>query len=156
VEAFDRDQTFDPRIDSLVRVEANRLRTRLKAYYERARPGDIRIELLAGSYVPAFVRPEEGFVNESRKAPSGPRLWWLGAAAGIVVLLFAGLWLRVAGSRTLPRSILNARRLTATRITAYQALGPVSSDTLLFRPQRKKNFRRYSLDGGEPLRPLRS
>src|SRR4029453_4394786 len=34
VEVFDRDPSFDPRIDSIVRVEAGRLRSRLKTYYE--------------------------------------------------------------------------------------------------------------------------
>jgi adenylate cyclase len=33
VEVFDRADDFDPRVDSLVRVEAGRLRARLDAYY---------------------------------------------------------------------------------------------------------------------------
>ena len=34
VEVFDRSPSFDPRIDPIVRVEARRLRAKLKAYYE--------------------------------------------------------------------------------------------------------------------------
>src|SRR5690349_21388697 len=34
VEVFDRPQTYDPRVDPIVRVEARRLRAKLKSYYE--------------------------------------------------------------------------------------------------------------------------
>src|SRR5207302_2321135 len=34
VEVFDRSSSFDPRIDPIVRVEARRLRSKLKTYYE--------------------------------------------------------------------------------------------------------------------------
>ncbi|HKA01766.1 MAG TPA: hypothetical protein VKE70_34880, partial [Candidatus Solibacter sp.] len=30
---YQRDETYDPRVDSIVRVEASRLRERLRAYY---------------------------------------------------------------------------------------------------------------------------
>lgn len=33
VEVFDRDDKYDPRLDSIVRVEAGRLRSRLEEYY---------------------------------------------------------------------------------------------------------------------------
>src|SRR5262245_13370184 len=33
VEVFERDEQYDPRIDSIVRVEAGRLRTKLDEYY---------------------------------------------------------------------------------------------------------------------------
>jgi serine/threonine-protein kinase len=49
-DVFDRGADFDPRTDSIVRVEAARLRRKLKAYYENA-PGDpIIIGLAPGSY----------------------------------------------------------------------------------------------------------
>ena len=34
VEVFDRKETYDPRLDPIVRVEARRLRSKLKAYYD--------------------------------------------------------------------------------------------------------------------------
>ena len=34
VEVFDRDPSFDPKIDTIVRVEARRLRRKLKEYYD--------------------------------------------------------------------------------------------------------------------------
>ena len=57
VEVFDRDERYDPRIDSIVRVEAGRLRARLDEYYRGAGAIDVvAIVLEKGSYAPAFVR----------------------------------------------------------------------------------------------------
>jgi serine/threonine-protein kinase len=58
---FDRDSGYDTRLDPIVRVEARRLRTKLKAYYEtEGRHDAIVIDLPRGSYVPVFRRPSEG------------------------------------------------------------------------------------------------
>ena len=40
VEVFDRKGEYDPRVDPIVRVEARRLRSKLKAYYEGAGKSD--------------------------------------------------------------------------------------------------------------------
>jgi adenylate cyclase len=53
VEAFDRKQSYDPRMDPIVRVEARRLRSKLKAYYEGdGRENPVLIELIPGGYAP--------------------------------------------------------------------------------------------------------
>ena len=55
VEVFDRGPAYDPRIDPIVRVEARRLRAKLKAYYASAGRDDrLRIEFPKGSYSPVF------------------------------------------------------------------------------------------------------
>ena len=55
LEVFDKDSSFDPRIDPIVRVEARRLRAKLKRYYENeGRDDPIRIEFPTGTYVPVF------------------------------------------------------------------------------------------------------
>ena len=55
VEVFDRDESFDPRIDAIVRVEATRVRSKLREYYDILGSQDsIRIELPKGTYVPEF------------------------------------------------------------------------------------------------------
>jgi adenylate cyclase len=55
LEVFDRPHDFDPRIDSIVRVEASRLRRKLREYYDEAGAGDpVIIQLRRGSYVPIF------------------------------------------------------------------------------------------------------
>ena len=63
VEVFDRKADYDPRIDPIVRVEARRLRAKLKAYYNSPGRGDpIMILLPKGAYLPFFkmraVAPE--------------------------------------------------------------------------------------------------
>jgi serine/threonine-protein kinase len=58
MEVFDRTSDYDPNIDAIVRVEARRLRAKLKAYYEDG-PGTadpVLIALRPGSYVPIFRR----------------------------------------------------------------------------------------------------
>ncbi|HSP70589.1 MAG TPA: tetratricopeptide repeat protein [Bryobacteraceae bacterium] len=68
VEVFDRAEDFDPRVDPIVRVEARRLRTKLKAYYGSDGASDqVLIEFPKGAYAPVFrshepaaiVRPEQ-------------------------------------------------------------------------------------------------
>lgn len=54
-EVFDRSDSYDPRIDSIVRVEARRLRSRLEEYYRGPGAGDpVVIAVPRGSYVSTF------------------------------------------------------------------------------------------------------
>jgi TolB-like protein/tetratricopeptide (TPR) repeat protein len=54
-DVFDRGQDYDPRVDSIVRVEANRLRKKLREYYAEFGPADqVSIEFPPGNYVPTF------------------------------------------------------------------------------------------------------
>jgi hypothetical protein len=56
VEAFGRQPNFDQKEDAIVRVEAHRLRKRLKQYYETEGAGHtIQIMVPPGQYVPVFV-----------------------------------------------------------------------------------------------------
>jgi adenylate cyclase len=55
IEVFDRDETFDPAIDAIVRVEAGRLRSKLIEYYAELGCDDpIRIELPKRTYAATF------------------------------------------------------------------------------------------------------
>ena len=55
VRVFGRNESFDPRIDAIVRVEAGRLRTKLARYYETEGCHDpVLIQVLKGSYAPVF------------------------------------------------------------------------------------------------------
>ena len=55
IEVFDRDDSFDPKTNAVVRVEASRLRRRLREYSLGPGQADpIQIELPAGRYVPVF------------------------------------------------------------------------------------------------------
>jgi adenylate cyclase len=56
VEVFDKPPSFDPIVDPLVRVEAGRLRDKLRVYYaEAGRDDPIVIELPKGTYEPVFM-----------------------------------------------------------------------------------------------------
>jgi adenylate cyclase len=54
-EVFGRRESFDPRIDPIVRVEARRLRAKLDTYYEtEGRNDKVLIHIPKGSYIPLF------------------------------------------------------------------------------------------------------
>ena len=56
---FGRDERFDPQVDSIVRIEAGRLRRSLERYYLTSGGNDsIRITIPRGSYVPKFSHPQ--------------------------------------------------------------------------------------------------
>ena len=78
VEVFNKLETFDPRIDSIVRVEARRLRSKLERYYQtEGREDQIVIQFRKGSYVPIIMTREQyqayGFVDGSLQSRSGKR-----------------------------------------------------------------------------------
>ena len=64
---------FDPKLDSIVRVEARRLRRRLDAYHAgEGREATLRIELPVGSYVPSVrARPQEEPADAARQRALG-------------------------------------------------------------------------------------
>ena len=87
-EALGRGAAFDPRTDSIARVEASRLRQRLEHYYAtegRAEP--LRIGLPRGSYVPRF---EVGAGPTSE--PASPRRPWRLAVPAALALGAVVLW----------------------------------------------------------------
>lgn len=110
--ALGRKPDFDSQSNSIVRVQAIRLRKLLDAYYAGAGAGDrVRIELPLGSYKPQFEkRPEasapdvDDAVALEACAPSAPLLpddryrpWWRFAIAGVFVFVL------VVAAVTIPR-----------------------------------------------------
>lgn len=107
MEVFDRDDKYDPRIDSIVRVEAGRLRGRLDEYYAGDGAGDaVRISLPRGAYVALFEANARPVIPDELKpalteaaAPPIPQpakrgwtMWALGAAlVGVVAGMVAWL-----------------------------------------------------------------
>ena len=69
VQVFDKESSFDPRNDPIVRVQARRLRTRLEAYYlEEGQNDEILIELPKGGYAATFKR--RGAVTSRKSLPA--------------------------------------------------------------------------------------
>ena len=84
-EGLGRGPKFDPRFDSIVRVEVSRLRSRLALYYATEGATDaIRISVPKGSYVPVVER------RERRRRPR-----WIATAAiaAAAALVGAAVWL---------------------------------------------------------------
>ena len=80
-EALGRGAAFDPRSDSIVRVEVSRLRGRLDLYYATEGASDpVRILVPKGSYVPTFEMASPTSSGESQS-----RIWKLTAAGAIAV-----------------------------------------------------------------------
>jgi Tol biopolymer transport system component len=70
VEALGRTTSFDPKSDPIVRVEAGRLRNRLKTYYDSEGADDpILITLPKGGYVPEFARRAQTSSPASARNP---------------------------------------------------------------------------------------
>ena len=89
VEVYGRKPDFDPRVDAIVRVEASRLRNKLREYYDAAGSRDsIRIELPKGAYVPLF----NPHLPEPDSAPEPQRRSWRPAAIWVAIAVcLAGL-----------------------------------------------------------------
>jgi TolB-like protein len=70
VEVFDRDASYDPRLDSIVRVEAARLRSKLAEYYAGEGRGDaVVLSLPKGGYAPFItIEQKPAVVNGSQRA----------------------------------------------------------------------------------------
>ena len=104
VEVFDRPSSYDPRLDSIVRVEARRLRAKLEEYYRGAGAANpLIISIPRGSYVPVFSErslpvaaapgePSVAAVTASRSEHRTRRVPWLagaGIAAAVTLLVLA-------------------------------------------------------------------
>jgi len=121
IEVFDRDARYDPRLDSIVRVEAARLRTKLTEYYAGdGRADAIVLTLPKGGYAPvvSVVEPppaaaapadiaattEPPLATEAAPRRASRRLWSVAAAAAVVIVAIA------VGARA-PWTAENAPRL---------------------------------------------
>ncbi|MGD0546603.1 MAG: malectin domain-containing carbohydrate-binding protein [Terracidiphilus sp.] len=108
VEVFHRGASFDQNADSIVRVEANRLRKRLAAYYaSEGAAHQLQITIPLGQYVPEFKSRTPLPLDElpastaatptpipgsTSQPPQVLRIWWLsGALALLLLALVSGL-----------------------------------------------------------------
>ena len=75
IQVFGRSETsFESSKDAIARVEAHRLRKRLKEYYQaEGKEHAIQISLSAGSYVPAFIR-RDSTGPDVRSSESSPNV----------------------------------------------------------------------------------
>lgn len=111
MEVFDRDDKYDPRVDSIVRVEAGRLRSRLDEYYHADGAADpVRISLPRGAYVAVFApQPPEppSPALEPANAGSPRRVWaaWALSAGAVALVVAAVTWVGRPPSAEGPPSV---------------------------------------------------
>jgi TolB-like protein len=95
VGVFDRGEQYDPRVDSIVRVEASRLRTKIDEYYRSTNGADaVVIRLPKGTYTPEFEARQRSIHAPSHTSGSPParrnRRWLAVSLAAVVVLVVVG------------------------------------------------------------------
>ena len=124
LEVFGRRDTFDQDIDSIVRVQANRLRKRLAEYYSGAGAEHaLHIAIPVGQYVPAFQEApasgapsSAGHAATGTEAQTGPlqvrKIWLRLIPIGVVLLLAGGGFL--FRNQLRPRSVALPLSRTAT------------------------------------------
>lgn len=97
IELYGKDPSFDTAADPIVRVDARRLRDKLREYYGSVGDARLVISVPKGQYTPVFLAP-----NASTTATSAPsavgRVWPVVAA--LVILIAAGtVFLRPGDTR---------------------------------------------------------
>jgi hypothetical protein len=115
LEVFDRRESFDQDADSIVRVQANRLRKRLHEYYASEGAADaLRITIPVGQYVPIFEKTATSDLNghtpqaqgdSARQAvwrPSRLQIGLLGSAL-LALLIVVGFLVR---ERSKPQTVI--------------------------------------------------
>lgn len=122
IEVFGRAESFDGRLDNLVRVNASRLRTKLSAYYaEEGRDDSVVVEIPRGSYVPRFISAAEA-VSEAGSGPAvrplpGRSFSGLAVVLSLVLLAIAASVLSYqAGARAAAPSVSPAVRAFYSRL----------------------------------------
>src|SRR5215467_8501906 len=92
-EALGRGESFDPRIDSIARVEVSRLRSRLEQYYStEGRNDPLIIVLPKGSYVPQFERRPATPAPPARRHLAWYALCFLLGGATMACLFLVSRW----------------------------------------------------------------
>ena len=151
VDVFRRGEGFDPKIDSIVRVTAGKLRLKLKEYYLTNPKAPIQIELPAGSYVPMFVEQQKS------SAPATAVVVGSSKAIRLTLLVVAVL---LAGGLAATFSLRTESRRTLRKVTSETAVSrdaAISRDGKLLAYVSNREGSRFQLyveqlAGGPPLR----
>jgi hypothetical protein len=129
-EVFGRQADFDPQLDSMVRVQAGRLRTKLSEHYSTVGASDaIWAELPKGTYVLTFhEHPSESAKHQNGTSPETPPPVLRDEAAKSLVLprkwvaTVAALSILLAASLAVIGTLLLARRpLSHATVSASEA-----------------------------------
>lgn len=142
VDVFKKEVSFDPRMDTTVRTEARRLRSKLDEYYRTASEDDvIEIELPKGSYGLLFhtrrrFAPPEVPASSTTSAVGRTQYARVTiSAALLVVIVAAGWWYRAARINAHPkraiRSLVVLPLLNLSGDASHQYLSDGITDALI-------------------------
>src|SRR5215475_15126283 len=102
-QVFDRSETYDPALDSIVRVGAHEVRKKLERYYKsEGKNDDILLEIPSGSYIPIFTRlnPASEATESTKVAlstpPSSVQFGRVAGKTWIILLGLASVFLIIA------------------------------------------------------------
>jgi len=129
IELYGKEADFNTAADPIVRVDARRLRDRLREYYASTPPGDLVITVPKGSYAAEFTAttaPAKAADQVLAPVAIPPRVsprWWIAAAAAAAMTVVG--WLVV--SRLTRQNAEPTRLLTVTSLPGVEddpALSP--------------------------------
>jgi hypothetical protein len=122
-EVFGRRENFDNRVDTVVRVQAHRLRRKLAKYYSGPGSNDPWIiEIPAGSYVPHFVRKRSAPAQQAPLDQPAQRGGTIAAWVGLGVLAGLGLgFLAFGNSWLFPRAAQSSAAAPAPNVRSLWA-----------------------------------
>jgi tetratricopeptide (TPR) repeat protein len=122
VDVFRKPESYDPRIEPLVRVEFGRIRQKLKDYYAtEGLRNPIRIEYNQRGYIPTFSVQDAGTDRIASPEIRRPRAWgWLAAQNRALVLTVLGaIVLAAAGGVLAYVAQLRTARLSGVDYQLY-------------------------------------
>jgi TolB-like protein len=141
-EVYDRNSSYDPSQDSIVRTEGRRLRTKLKEYYESEGVNDpVVIHFRLGSYAPQFR--EQNLPEETvPKRTGGEASVSEGTGVCVAVLPFtdlSGQPLATRCARDLTDELIHELTLTpGVRVAAASAITASANSTAILPELAKK------------------
>jgi Tol biopolymer transport system component len=161
IEVLGRKPDFDPRVDTIVRAEAQRLRARLDEYYASlGKHDEIRISIPKGTYVPTFDRNDVPSNSITAQEPlrSSPRyLFWLLSASGLIAVVAVLLWRFTV--RSTPKDVPVPIPLTSYHgsVTSPSFSPDGNQVAFAWRPSEQRNANIYAklIGVDEPLRLTR-
>jgi hypothetical protein len=116
-EVFGRGSDFDPRVDSVVRVQAGRLRTKLHEYYGTEGKDDgIIIDLPKGQYTPVFSYAQK----KEERGDNGQTVASAVSDAGLAVARYANGSILDAATAPAPHGVAQAPRAGDLRSRRWQ------------------------------------
>jgi TolB-like protein len=157
VDVFERNTSYDPSIDATVRVEAGRLRTRLREYYAEAGCHDpIIIEVPKGGYRATFTErsvpdgavpqalpaPAAEIAHEPMESPRWRRMAPLALAAIVLITAIGGI---VFWKKRTPHTIAAANGQKVLAVLPFSNQTGDSANSYLTEGMTETLIRQFSL-----------